>query len=202
MFARPPPANRGMVRGEVYDDSKGLPLAGADVMLLGDSGAPLANPIVLNADERGQFAIPAKPGDAIVRISKIGFTTVERTVTVPASTAITMVDARLTPLDARANSVAPALNEVARNAAGRVTLALPAGSLDQRSVNPESIAAGFITAHHRRRDWHRESGAAVRNRPLDRRPIPTRHRAHPRRDTESRRHRQLPVFVPQFECHE
>ena len=124
-----PPAGRGILDGEVYDDSRGLPLAGAAVMLLTEGGEPLPVPIVATADERGQFTFPVKAGEAVVRITKPGFTTVERVVSIPPNRAVTALDGRLTPLDARVNDVQPALSDVARNTRGDVALALPPGSV-------------------------------------------------------------------------
>src|SRR5437867_3089417 len=68
-------------------------------------------------------------------------------------------------------------------------------------MNPESITTGLITAHRRRRHREPEPGAPLRHHPLDRGPISTRHGPQPEWDAEARRHRQLPVFLPQLERH-
>ena len=74
----------GFLRGEAYDDSKGLPLGQVVVSLLGDGGGALTPPIDVVSDDRGQFVIAGRAGDAIVRISKAGYTAVERRGNIPA----------------------------------------------------------------------------------------------------------------------
>src|SRR5213083_2122741 len=68
-------------------------------------------------------------------------------------------------------------------------------------MNPEPIAPGFITAHHRHRGREAEPRAALRQRPIDATPIPAHYAPQPRRDAEPRHHRQLPLLFPQLKRH-
>ncbi len=124
----------GFLRGEAYDDSKGLPLGQVTVSLLSDGGGALATPVDVVADERGQFSIAGRAGDAIVRISKAGFTAVERRASIPVGSSTTLFDARLTPLDPDVTLVSSAVGGQARNHSGRATLQIPPGGLP-RSVH-------------------------------------------------------------------
>ena len=119
----------GFLRGEAYDDSKGLPLDHVTVSLLSDGGGTLATPVNVVADERGQFSIAGRAGEAIVRIAKAGFTSVERRATIPAGSSATLFDARSDPLDPTSNLVSSAVGGQARNHSGRATLQIPPGGL-------------------------------------------------------------------------
>src|SRR5436309_8967492 len=68
-------------------------------------------------------------------------------------------------------------------------------------MNPEPIAPGFITAHHRHRGREAEPRAALRDRPIDATPSPAHYAPQPRRDAEPRRHRQLPLLFAQLKRH-
>jgi hypothetical protein len=120
----------GFVRGEVFDDRTGLPLGGATVALLADRAGPLAVPVEVTADARGRFVLPARAGTVAVRVSMAGFTSVDRLAVVGADGAATLLDARLTLLEAPRVVVSPAQGGVAANARGDVSLAVPAGALD------------------------------------------------------------------------
>src|SRR5262249_33362462 len=63
----------GFLRGEAFDDSRGLPLGGVTATLVADGGGPLAAPVSVVADDRGRFVVPGRAGDAVVRISRAGF---------------------------------------------------------------------------------------------------------------------------------
>ncbi|RLJ18333.1 hypothetical protein DJ031_11780 [bacterium endosymbiont of Escarpia laminata] len=119
----------GFLRGEVFDDSQGLPLPGARVSLVEDGRGLVVPPLENSADERGQYALPGMEGEALVQISADGFTSVERHGRVPSGTARTLLDARLTPLDARFNSISSAAGGVATDSATLFELSLPAGAL-------------------------------------------------------------------------
>ncbi|MCI0441056.1 MAG: Ig-like domain-containing protein, partial [Chloroflexi bacterium] len=121
----------GFLRGEAYDDTKGLPLAGAMVTLLEDGGGLLASPLKVITDERGQYLLPGLEGDALVLIEKDGFTSVERRGAIPRDTAVTLLDARLTPLDSVLTLVSPASERQASDSAGNIILDFPAGSVIQ-----------------------------------------------------------------------
>ncbi|MGE5243269.1 MAG: Ig-like domain-containing protein [Betaproteobacteria bacterium] len=119
----------GFLRGVAFDDSKGLPLAGASVTLVADGGGPLAPPTTTTADEQGRFAVEGRAGDAIVRIEKAGFTSVERSAPIPEGSAATLLDARLTPVDARANTIASAFGGEADDTTLAFRLTVPPGGL-------------------------------------------------------------------------
>lgn len=119
----------GFVRGEAFDDRTGLPLAGATVALLADGGGPLAVPVEVTADARGRFVLPARAGAVAVRVSKPGFTSVDRLAVAGADSATALLDARLTTLEAPRVVVSPATGGVAANARGDVQLTVPAGAL-------------------------------------------------------------------------
>jgi hypothetical protein len=137
----------GFLRGEAFDDTKGLPLAGVTATLVSDGGGALTSPVALISDERGQFSISGRAGDAIVSISRPGFTAVERTAVIPAGEAATLVDARLTPLDSRANPIVSAVGGTAASQNDRVRLQIPPGgiaadaTLTLTSVSPQGLAA-------------------------------------------------------------
>ena len=115
----------GFVQGEVYDDSRGLPLAGAGVTVGGlpDTTDPL-----------GRFGVftttPATPTTptTVVTFDNAGFTSVERVVSVSSLTGTLVLDARLTPLDATVTTV-PIAGGAASNSVGTFTLSVPAGAL-------------------------------------------------------------------------
>ncbi len=119
----------GFLRGEIYDDSKGLPLAGATISLLSDGGGALAAPTEVTADERGRFSLSGRSGDAIVRIRKSGFGSVERRGVIPVNGPATLLDARLTPVDPHVNLIGSAIGGQARDQAQRATLQIPPGGL-------------------------------------------------------------------------
>ena len=119
----------GFLRGAVFDDSKGLPLAGARVGMLSDGGGDLTPPVETTTDDRGQFVLAGRSGDSVVRIEKIGYSSVERAGQIPVDAAFTVLDARLTPLDARANPIASAFADRAQDAAGVATIDFAAGDV-------------------------------------------------------------------------
>src|SRR5262249_44218040 len=61
-------SGEGLLRGVVLDDSRGLPLPGASVMLLADGGGDVTPPRVAITDDAGQYVLPGTAGDASVRI--------------------------------------------------------------------------------------------------------------------------------------
>ena len=121
----------GFVRGVVFDDSRGLPLQGATIDLLADGNGPAAPGAASTvSDDRGRFVLPAVGGDAVVRISKAGFTTVDRRGSVPGGGAVRLLDARLTPLDSRATPLRSVFGGRAEDASGLTTLDVAAGALN------------------------------------------------------------------------
>ena len=121
----------GFVRGEAFDDTRGLPLPGVDALLLEEAGESRSTPLTQTADGRGQFVLGAGKGKALVRIRKDGFTSVDRRAEVPSQTAYRLLDARLTPLDSRTNPITSAAGGEARSADGQTRLVLPAGAVAQ-----------------------------------------------------------------------
>ncbi|HEX4913045.1 MAG TPA: PKD domain-containing protein, partial [Vicinamibacterales bacterium] len=116
-------AAAGLVTGEVYDDSTGLPLPGASVAVIGSASAAAFT------DARGRFMV-AGTGRMRLIVEKPGFSAVERTVDVPVQGVVEMIDARLTPLAAEV-IVEPALET---SAGGQdVRARLTAGSLAVRT---------------------------------------------------------------------
>ena len=103
----------GFLRGEAYDDSKGLPLAHATATLVSDGSGPLTPPVDVTADERGRFSIAGRAGDAVVRITKAGFTAVERRASIPANSSTTS-SMRGSRQSTRASRSCPPLSEVRR----------------------------------------------------------------------------------------
>jgi hypothetical protein len=124
-----PLGGTGFVRGQVLDDTKGLLLDGALAALLSDGGGALAAPPTATSDERGRFLLSGIDGPALVRVSAPGFTAVERTGAIPPDAAATVLDARLTPLDPRANTLTAALGGVATSAGGAIALDVPPGGI-------------------------------------------------------------------------
>src|SRR5688500_17186718 len=68
-------------------------------------------------------------------------------------------------------------------------------------MNPEPIAPGLITAHHRSGRCQAEPRAALGDHPLDLTPVPARHAPQPRLHTEPRRHSKLPFLLAQLKRH-
>jgi hypothetical protein len=122
--------SKGFLRGEVYDDSKGLPLAGATVTLIADGGGSLATPKSATTDKQGRFVFSGLEGDALVQVQKSGFTGVERHGRIPSQTAANLLDMRLSPLDARVTNITAGAGGEARDSTGAIKLLVSPGSLD------------------------------------------------------------------------
>ena len=120
----------GLLTGEVYDDSRSQPLAAATITLVSDGGGALDAPVQTVADERGRFQMPGRSGDAILRITKAGFTSVDRRATIPTSRSATLLDARLTPLDARVSPIVSVFGGEAHDGASTISLQVPPGALE------------------------------------------------------------------------
>jgi len=119
----------GFLRGEIFDDRTGLPLAGATVTLLADGGGAVITPVSIAADDRGRFTIAGRAGEAVVAIAKNGYTSVERRAAIPANGSAVLLDARLMPRDPRATFVRSALGGDVRDSSGRLRLQVPAGAV-------------------------------------------------------------------------
>jgi hypothetical protein len=115
--------NAGVVLGEVYDDTRSLPLEGAVVELLSPQGVSDA----AFSDTRGRYLLPQVRADLSVRITKADFTTAVRTITSPAGAFAEVLDARLTPL-APPQRINRLLGATVQDAAGDA-LVIPPGAL-------------------------------------------------------------------------
>lgn len=84
------------VFGQVFDDTRSLPLAGASVEILSAvDGSVLATGIT---DDRGRYLFDPGAVDVLMRVSMPGYTDVTRGVIAAGATWAEMFDARLTPL--------------------------------------------------------------------------------------------------------
>ncbi len=138
------PSGHGFIQGEVYDDSKGLRLEGAQISITAISNPPSVPPYqggiwgVTLAD--GGYFTEAPEGDYLITISKAGFTSVERLVTVKPEKKTIAVDARLTPVNTAQNyidangGIISAGSGTANAEPGTLNfeLTIPANTLDQQ----------------------------------------------------------------------
>ena len=121
----------GFLRGEVFDDSRGLPLSGVTATLIVSGGAAVANPSPISSDDRGRFTLPAAAGAAFVKVGRSGFTTVERPADLGRNSVVTLLDSRLTPVDPRVNALQSVFGGEARSTDASASVSVPSGSLDQ-----------------------------------------------------------------------
>ena len=84
----------GVVVGEVYDDARSLPLQGATVEALDRASHDVL--ATTQSDERGRYLLDPDQGDFRIRISRPGFTAVERTTVESRGSFAEALDARLT----------------------------------------------------------------------------------------------------------
>ena len=141
----PPVSLRGIVTGEVYDDTTGVPLAGATVVLDGTDSTSRRYTQVTTTDARGRYLLRATAGTAVVRIVREGHTAVDRLVTITGGTATEVFDARLTPFAGPAVPVSPTLGATMQSGDASLvfapgTLAAPA-SLRFAAVSPQGLRA-------------------------------------------------------------
>lgn len=141
------PSTNGVIASEVYNDTTGLPLAGATIQLLTLNSQPL-NPLVapVTSDAVGRFYLVSAPGAAILQISKAGFTSGQRTVTVVAGRRTSPFDARLTPLDGNGSAISSLAGGTAQNTLGDVSLVIPPFALasNQTLVLTHLSAQGLV----------------------------------------------------------
>lgn len=112
---------RALVVGEVYDDTRSQPLAGASVRAEGSA-------LVVLTDARGRFALELPEGPTRLLVARAGFTEAQRRLDVPAAGIASPLDARLTPR----GSSAPATPDAPIRASSTdrsVEVELPAGAL-------------------------------------------------------------------------
>ncbi|MDT7780152.1 MAG: hypothetical protein QOC99_2664 [Acidobacteriota bacterium] len=127
----------GAVSGYVFDDATGYVLQGAAVSL--NSQTPSAT------DSDGLYNFVSAAPTGVVRLSKEGYTPVERVFSVNPGEGSALFDARLTPLDANANAL-QSTGGTATGDGGRLTVVFDPGALaagtDVRvtSVSPQGLA--------------------------------------------------------------
>ncbi|MEW6684157.1 MAG: Ig-like domain-containing protein [Nitrospirota bacterium] len=107
----------GFVHGEVFDDSLGLPMAGANASAAGAT---------TSVGDNGIYLLTQSAGSVVVRVTKPGYTASERKGTVQAGRKLTLLDARLTPVDPNEVTL-DAGGGVAPGASAPIRLDVPAG---------------------------------------------------------------------------
>ncbi|MHB8845762.1 MAG: Ig-like domain-containing protein [Nitrospirota bacterium] len=110
------PSGPGYIQGEVYDDTRGLLLEGADVLVTAIGRE--AKHMTTGAD--GGYYTETAKGDYLITITKPGFTPIERLVTVRPEKTSLALDARLTPISGQQNLVS--------SSGGAITMPLPVSS--------------------------------------------------------------------------
>lgn len=87
----------GVLIGEVYDDTRSLPLEGATV----EAFLPNSQTLLIStlSDERGRYLLDPGQSNVLVRVSKAGFSTVERFSSGLTGSFEELLDARLTPIE-------------------------------------------------------------------------------------------------------
>jgi RHS repeat-associated protein len=120
------PSTQGVISGEVYDDATGRPLEGATIQVVPAGQA--AATVETTSDALGRFYLVGGAGALRLRVTKSGFTTAERTVTVVGGRRVSPFDARLTPLNTGV-SVSSLAGGTVTSAAGDATLTVPAFAL-------------------------------------------------------------------------
>ncbi len=109
-------AGAGVLTGTVYDDSIGLPVADASVVLKGLDARGVAYAQSTTSDSRGRYVIHATEGQGTLQIAKADWTRLDRPVTIQANAAIQPVDARL-------RIAGPANNPISAVSGGTITAA-------------------------------------------------------------------------------
>ena len=117
---------QGVLTGELYDDSTSLPLAGATVTLLGTGANGTGYDQTTTTDARGRWVLRAGEGQGIVRITKSGWTTVDRSAGILVNQAVELFDGRSTRLS-EPTSISAVLGGAVSST--NAALNLPAGAL-------------------------------------------------------------------------
>lgn len=117
---------RGVITGEVFNASTGLPLPNTTVQVV-DAGANA--PIATVTDSRGRYRLVHEAGEVRLAITQTGYTSAARLVQVTAGLAVAPLDAQLTPLDLNSSVLAAVVGGAAADASGQVVLLAPLGSL-------------------------------------------------------------------------
>ncbi|HKU76413.1 MAG TPA: Ig-like domain-containing protein [Pyrinomonadaceae bacterium] len=130
-------AGPGGISGYVFDDTTGYVIQDVNALLNGSS------PVL--TDEQGVFSFVSSTPAGLVRLSKDGYTPVERLYKVAIGEGTALFDARLTPLDSQANTIGASGGTV-NGDGGRVQVNFVAGALAQQtdlrvtSVSPQGLA--------------------------------------------------------------
>lgn len=131
-------AGPGGISGYVFDDTTGYVMQGVNALLNGSSPP-------VTTDEAGVFSFVSTTPVGVVRLSKDGYTPVERLYKVAIGEGTALFDARLTPLDSQANTIGASGGTV-NGDGGRVLVNFVAGALSQQtdlrvtSVSPQGLA--------------------------------------------------------------
>lgn len=95
-FTRGSASEPGAVFGEVYDDTRSLPIGAAVIEVIDASTSSSLGSLVSSA--RGQFLLPPNVEHLLVRVTKEGFTAADRELVTTGAVFTELLDARLTPL--------------------------------------------------------------------------------------------------------
>jgi RHS repeat-associated protein len=122
----------GGISGYVFDDGTGYVLQGTGAQLNGSESTL--------TDETGAFNLVSSLPMGIVRLSKDGYTPVERIYTVSAGEGTALFDARLTPLDDHANQIGVS-GGTANGDNGRLQVSFNPGTFpDQKDVRVTTVS--------------------------------------------------------------
>ncbi|NOZ95862.1 MAG: hypothetical protein GXP47_14150, partial [Acidobacteria bacterium] len=118
-----------LVSGEVFDDARSLPLAGARAALVVD-GTPQTDPLTVTTDARGRYQLPVSSSPVVVELSADGYLSCRRRI-VPVPGAATIIfDARLAQAGAPVH-----LEDAAQLPAGVAQLTVPADAVPSEGVD-------------------------------------------------------------------
>ena len=120
----------GVLEGMVYDDSSSMPIAEADVLLVGLNGSKFGGEAAsTTTNTEGKYSLQVPAGEAMVKVFKKGSTSVYRFGFVQPDGTATAADARLTPLDPNVTHIVAAEGGTAQNADGTVRVVFPQSAL-------------------------------------------------------------------------
>ncbi len=117
-------ASDGVVVGQVLDDSTGLPVENARIVVAGHEET------IVRSDARGRYTLSAFDSRLTLIIDANDKTTVERVVDIASGVGTIPVDARLTPASPRVQ-ISPAGGSITK---GAIKLTFPAGALAQAEL--------------------------------------------------------------------
>lgn len=88
---------KGVVVGEVFDDSLGQPIPNAHVSLISEDGKTLEPPVTVNTDGSGRYQLDASQGKATISVELTGYTKSIRAIDVLPEVVNIPLDSRLLP---------------------------------------------------------------------------------------------------------